>query len=529
MRANTLGMLAFLLVVTPLLPAGMNANAGEGSTRLSAIGLRETVRKYRQAHEKEILQEFVTLLSLPNVARDSVNIRRNAEHIQQLLSKRGVAAELLHVPGSPPIVFGELRHPGAQKTVILYAHYDGQPVNPDAWASPPWQPVLRKGRLEDGAEAVDLAAYSRPFPGEWRLYARSAGDDKAPVIGILAALDALAAANISPGVHLKFFFEGEEEAGSRHLRTALEKYRSRLQADLWLLCDGPVHQTRRKQLAFGARGIIGFDITTYGPLRPLHSGHYGNWAPNPIMQLVHVLAGMRDETGRILIENYYDDVRPITASERHAIDEMPSLEAQLKQELALGRTEGEGKRLEELIMQPALNVKGIASGQVGRQARNAIQTQATASVGLRLVPDQQPEIARRRVEAHLRRLGFHIVYRDPDPALRRKHAKLVKLRWGHGYPPSRTSLDHPASLALEAAIENTLGEQLIKLPTMGGSVPMYLFTEMLNTPAIILPIANHDNNQHAENENLRLQNLWDGIEMYAAVFAKLGEAWRSEK
>ena len=511
------GLPLYVFLIAALASPALDAAGGKS--------LRDRVRGYRLAHEKPILQDFFDLLALPNDSRNADDIRRNATHIAAMLEQRGIRSRLLEIDGSPPVVYGELMAPGAQHTIVLYAHYDGQPANAEAWASPPWQPVLRDHPPQANGKTIALAELPSPVPPEWRIYARSASDDKASIMAMLAALDALRAGGIAPTVNVKFFFEGEEERGSPHLEAFLRRYQTLLQADAWLLCDGPVHQTRRQQLAFGARGITGVEITTYGPARPLHSGHYGNWAPNPIMELVHLLAGMRAPDGTITIDGFYDAVRPISSAERQAIAEMPSLENMLKDELALAWTEGQGRRLEELIMQPALNLKGIQSGQVGSKARNAIQTRASAAVGFRLVPDLTPEIVREKVEAHLRQRGYFIVHDEPNPETRRRHAHVVRLRWGGGYPPARTPLDLPFSRALEQSIEDVTGETLVKLPTMGGSIPMYLFQDIFKAPVIILPIANHDNNQHAENENLRLQNLWDGIEIYSAVLVGLGEKW----
>lgn len=337
---------------------------------------------------------------------------------------------------------------------------------------------------------------------------------------MMAALDAMRAANVAPRVNLRFVFEGEEEAGSPHLREYLSKYPDALRADAWIICDGPVHQSRRAQLAFGARGIQTLDLTVYGPARALHDGHYGNWAPNPIAMLARLLASMRDDEGRILIDGFHDDVVPPTARERAAIAEMPPIDDALRRDLGLGRVEGGGALLNERIMLPALNVNGIASGQVGEKASNTIQTSARASIDFRLVPAQTHESIRPLVERHLVSQGYTIVREDPDIETRRNHARIVKVTWGSGYPPARTSLDLPLSREI-AALMAEAGHAPLRLPTMGGSVPIHLFQQPHGTPVIVLPIANHDNNQHAANENLRLQNLWDGIELFATLFSGL--------
>jgi acetylornithine deacetylase/succinyl-diaminopimelate desuccinylase-like protein len=355
------------------------------------------------------------------------------------------------------------------------------------------------------------------------LYARSASDDKAPIIGFMTALDALRAAGVPPSVNLKFFFEGEEEAGSPNLAVFLEKYSTLLKADLWLLCDGPRHQTGAMQIFFGARGVMGLEMTIFGPNRPLHSGHYGNWAPNPAVELAHLLVGLRNTEGTVNAPGFYESVRPLTAAEQAALQEIPPVEQQLKQSLDLGRTEGDSKPLAAQILQPAMNVRGIRSGHVGREATNAIPTEATASIDFRLVPDQTPALVRTQIEKRIGELGYHIVHEPPDGDTRRKYPRVVKLEWEAGYPAARTAMDSRMSRALVAAVEEAVGGRVVRAPSVGGSVPMYLFADMLKAEVLLVPIANYDNNQHAANENLRLQNLWDGIEIYANLFARLGK------
>ena len=280
------------------------------------------------------------------------------------------------------------------------------------------------------------------------------------------------------------------------------------------------------QIYFGARGITEVEITAYGPLRRLHSGHYGNWAPNPVVELAHLVAGLRDTEGRILISGFSDDVRPLTATEKRAIAATPDIDASLRRELGLARSEGAGESLLEALMRPALNLRGISGGDVGARATNSIPTEASASIDFRLVPDQTPEKVRARLEDHLRRQGYALVADTPDLEARLKTPRLVRLRWGSGYPAARTAMDLPVSRAVARVIADAAGAPIVELPTLGGSVPMYLFVDFLKTPTVGIPIVNHDNNQHAANENLRLQNLWDGIETCAALLTRLGHVWR---
>jgi acetylornithine deacetylase/succinyl-diaminopimelate desuccinylase-like protein len=463
-------------------------------------------------NQRAVVSELIELLAIPNLASDAPNIARNAAAVQALFEKRGVTTRILTLDGAPPIVAGDLRTSGATRTIAFYAHYDGQPVDATQWKSAPWTPMMRDSAGSD----VDWRTAPALNP-EWRLYARSSGDDKAPIIAMAAALDNLRASGRKPKVNLRFVFEGEEEAGSPHLAAYLAKYPDMLRPDAWILCDGPVHQSRRMQLVFGARGVVDLELTVYGPVKGLHDGHYGNWVPNPIVRLTHLIDSMRDENGKILIPHFYDDVKPSSKSEQDAIARIPEVETLLKQEFGIGATEGDGRLLNDLLMLPALNVRGIQSGHVGAQASNTIQTEATASLDFRLVPSETPESVKTRVEHHIEEQGYTIVRAIPTMEMRLAHPKLIKVAWGSGYPPARTPLDLPLSREI-ATIMTAAGHDPVRVPTLGGSIPMYLFQQPANTPVLILPIANHDDNQHAANENIRLQNLWDGIDVYVALF-----------
>jgi acetylornithine deacetylase/succinyl-diaminopimelate desuccinylase-like protein len=321
-----------------------------------------------------------------------------------------------------------------------------------------------------------------------------------------------------PSFNIKFLFEGEEEAGSPHLGEIIELHKELLQSDAWIICDGPVHQSGRKEVVFGARGDQNVDVTVYGPKRPLHSGHYGNWAPNPAMLLAHLLSSMKDESGRVTIAGWYEGVEPLGDAERRAIAEAPAYDDQIRAELGLAKTDGNGKLLMEMINQPSLNINGISSGDVGALARNVIPTTATTVLDLRLVKGNDYRKQIEHLIDHIKGQGFLVIDHDPTDAERQEHALIAKVtaRAG-GYNAERTRMDLPISTAVIKAVQSTSKDPIVKLPTSGGSLPLSIITDRLQTLTISVPIANYDNNQHAENENLRLQNLWDGIETLAAV------------
>ena len=479
----------------------------------------QAARQWRQQHERVIVDELAALLAIPNVASDRENIQRNATMIAQMMEKRGIAAKLLSVPGANPLVFGELRTPGATRTVVFYAHYDGQPVDVAAWATPPFEPVLRRRALEDDGAVVPLPPAGTPLDPESRLYARSAADDKAPIVALMSALDAIRAAGLRLKSNIKFVFDGEEEAGSPNLEKILSANKGLFAGDLWLMCDGPLYQTRQQSIIFGARGIATFDVTVYGPRSELHSGHYGNWAPNPALLLARLLASMKDpESDRVLIDGFYDEVEPLTERERKAIADAPAVDTALMHEFWLGSVDGRPNTLNELIARPSLNIRGMASARVGATATNIIPASATATLDVRLVKKMSLLRTLDVMQAHVRKQGFHVVGTEPSAEVRRSHPRVARVALLRGAEAARTAMDLPISQAVIRVVESVRG-RAIALPTMGGQLPLDALERGAGARTIIIPIGNHDNNQHSSNENLRIQNLWDGIELMAALLS----------
>jgi acetylornithine deacetylase/succinyl-diaminopimelate desuccinylase-like protein len=463
----------------------------------------QAARNYTTPRQSELTQQFSDFLAIPNVAADPAALHRNAEFLLAQLQQRGAEAKLLTAPNlpatTPPVVWGEIKTPGAKRTIVFYAHYDGQPVTPSEWdTGKPFTPVIKQ---------VD---------GEPRIYARGAGDDKAAIFAQLTALGALQAAHIPLQSNIRFVWEGEEEAGSAHLEHILMANRDLIHGDVWLVCDGPVDQTRRQTLIFGARGDAHLQITVYGPNRSLHSGHYGNWAPNPAMMLVQLLAGMKDSNGRVLIPHFYDGIAPLGPIEKKALAEAPVNDDLLRNELTLGHTDGAPKHLLELLNEPSLNINGISSGQTGAHSTNSIPPTATANLDLRLVVGNDWKTQQQRVIDYVRSQGYYITSAEPTRDELLTHPKVARIQAEEGEDASRTPMDLPIATDVIRAIESARGK-IILLPTFGGTVPLEAMERAANTRTITVPIANHDDNQHAANENLRLQNLWDGIETMAAL------------
>lgn len=475
-----------------------------------------SIKKYANNNAGTIISEFAAFLSLPNIASDVAGQQKNAAFIMDMMKKRGIQKiQLLNAntKGAPPAVYGEVMVPGATKTLIFYAHYDGQPVNPAQWAPglEPFNPKLYTNALDKMGTPIPFPA-DGIYKDDWRIYARGSSDDKAGVAAIINAYEALTKSGLKPGTNLKFFFEGEEEAGSPHLNEILDKHKALLQSDLWIICDGPVHQSGKKQIVFGVRGDTHLDLTVYGSKRPLHSGHYGNWAPNPAMELAKLLASMKDEKGRVTVKGFYDDVIPFSVAEKKALAEVPSVDDQMKKELGISEVEMEGLSLTEAITYPSLNINGMQSGNVGKMASNQIPTYATAVIDLRLVLGNDWKRQQQKVIDHIQAQGFFVTEKEPTDEERMTHAKIIKvIRGGGGANAQRTSMDLPIIQKVITAVKSTTKEQVILQPTLGGTLPLFLFEQYLNAKTVTIPIANHDNNQHAENENIRIGNLMEGI------------------
>lgn len=456
-------------------------------------------RQWRIQHQAAILDDFTSLLSIPNIAADPANLNRNANTLVALLQQRHFEARLLSIPNAPPVVFGERKTAGATHTIVFYAHYDGQPVTPSEWQTPPFSSTLRE------------------VNGEQRIYARSAGDDKAAIYAQLVALDALDAAHIPLRSNIRFIWEGEEEAGSPHLEQILDANRDLVHGDVWLVCDGPVDQSRRQTVVFGARGDAHLEITIYGPNRPLHSGHYGNWAPNPAMMLAQLLAGMKDEKGHVLIPHFYDGIQPLSEPEKQALARAPANDEQLRQELALGHVDGGGAHLLDLLNLPSLEIRGMSAAQTGARANNVIPSTAVADLDLRLVVGVDWQQQQQHVIDYIRSQGYFVTGTPPGNDVLLAHPKVaLVMKDAFGYNAVRTPMDLPIAAEVIAAVKAARGT-VIEWPTMGGSVPLGAMERAAQTRTITVPIANHDDNQHAANENLRLQNLWDGIETMASL------------
>jgi acetylornithine deacetylase/succinyl-diaminopimelate desuccinylase-like protein len=477
----------------------------------SVLAQSSSIAAWRAQHERQIVDELLQLVSLPNVAGNDADMQRNAELLTTLFERRGFKVERTEGPGSP-VVYATLDVPAARGVLTLYIHYDGQAVNAAEWTRcGPFKPCVH-----DGKSAVTLDPSIRTFNPEWRVYGRSASDDKGPIIALLHAVDALRATAKGPAWNLRVVLDGQEEAGSANFRRFAAARPEALKADLAMTLDGPRHPSGRPTLYYGVRGGAGVTLTVYGAKNDLHSGNYGNWAPDPSMRLAKLLASMKDDAGRVVIAGFYDAVTPLTETERRALDQAPNVEPVLKKDFLVVQPERAEERLERKLNEPTLSILAMESGGgFSAPARSAIPARASARLEMRLVHGLDPQKQNDLVVAHIRKQGYFVVDgRDPTDEERFTHPLIARVDRRGGSTAPRVSMDDPMAQALVAALTRT-GAELVRLPTLGGSMPFATFSDRM--PTVGLSIVNHDNNQHGPDENLRLRNLWEGIELLAAV------------
>ena len=483
--------------------------------------LLNKLKAYLGYKEHDIIREFIEFLSIPNVHTDCANINLNADFIKAMMEKRGLRVSIIETDGNP-VVYGEWSVPNASRTLAFYAHYDGQPVEPSSWIGhKPFQPVLRPGKLEansDLPKPIQLPPPGRRLNEDWRIYARSSSDDKASIMALLAAIDFIQESGAALKNNMKFIFEGEEEAGSTNLPGFLEKHKELLKSDVLFLCDGPAYYDGTPILFFGVRGILSLEITVFGSEVNLHSGHYGNWAPNPAMKLVHLLASMKDDQGKITIDDFYDTAVPLTDNEKKALRNIPVFDEMLKEAFAINGLESRGLTLKEAIQLPSFNVNGLRCGWTGDQARTIIPSSATASIDIRLVKGNDPDYLVKKVKEHIQNQGFHAVEEDPSTDLKRQYPQIVKLaRKDEGYRAHRTPMDHPLCRRVIQNLAEYPEIDPVIFPSLGGSLPIHVFSDALAIPMIGVSFVNYDNNQHQANENICIGHLWKGMEIFSAL------------
>jgi acetylornithine deacetylase/succinyl-diaminopimelate desuccinylase-like protein len=444
------------------------------------------VLAHLRARRQQHLDDLMDLIRIPSVSAQGTGVVECAAELRRLMESGGIEARILPT-ARQPVVYGEVPGPAGAPTVLFYGHYDVQPPDPlEMWETPPFEPSVRDGRV----------------------FGRGSGDNKGQLLAHVYAVQAYLATGQRLPVNVKFLFEGEEEIGSPNLEAFVAANLDLLAADVVVTSDGQKHESGRPLLFFGVRGLLYIELEASGAARDNHSGNKGGLAPNPAMQLCRLAASFKTDDNRVAVEGFYDDVLAPTRYERELIAAIPFDEQVLCRELGLERLDRVGNLhpLEALMFEPTLNICGFTSGYGGPGSKTVIPSRATMKIDMRLVANQRLDDIWAKVRSHVER-----------------HAPGVRItRLGPGTAPSKTPPDLPACRAVIDAVREATGLEPVLLPTLGASMPDYIFTRVLGLPSIGAPYGNFDENNHSPNENLLLSDFYAGVETSTYILEALG-------
>jgi acetylornithine deacetylase/succinyl-diaminopimelate desuccinylase-like protein len=479
----------------------------------------DTIRALTENNKRQAIELYREFLSLPNDANYPDDILRMVEWMEDKFSSIGFFTQRIPTAGSP-LLLAERHLSDDAKTVLIYLQADGQPVDPSAWfQEDPYTPVLKEQTASGDFERIPWELLQNSFDPDWRVFARSASDSKGPMTQFMVAITLLDEAGFEPTYNMKVIIDAEEEMGSPNLPEAVEANRELLASDMLLIFDGPPHPSNKPTLRFGARGIVTITLVTYGPKVPQHSGHYGNFVPNPAFHMTRVLSSMKSADGRVLIPGFYDGIS-ITNEVRAVLEAVPDDEEQILRDMGLIKHDGVASSLQEAIQYPSLNIRGMSSGWVGKESRTIIPATATAEIDMRLVKESDYMHLLELVRSHIEGLGYHVIDHDPSDTERLEHPHIVTFTYDFSYSAYRSDMDAAAGRLARAGMRHLYGEEPILIRTSGGSVPISPFVETLGVPAVGVPTVNIDNNQHSPNENIRLGNFVEGIAILMSVLSQ---------
>jgi len=443
------------------------------------------VKNLIDSKRDEYLELLFTLLRQKSISAQNIGITEATSLLKGMMEDIGIETKLIPTNGHP-VVYGEIINDPNNFTLLIYGHYDVQPPDPiDEWHSPPFEPTIRDGRI----------------------FCRGAGDNKGQLMAQLLAVKTYQEAIGELPINIKFVFEGEEESGSPHLAEFVENHKELLAADLVYTSDGPMHETGTPIVLLGVRGVLDVELTATCGQWDNHSGNKGNIVPNPAWKLVELLNTMRDESGNILIEGFYDNIRQPTEDELELISALPYDVSNLGEQIGypeLNMTKEE--YYENLMFKPTLNINGFQSGYGGEGTKTIIPATATLKMDMRLVVDQDPNDIYEKFVKHVK-----------------KHAPDVKVKQNGSMKPSRTPAHLPVIQTIKQAVEKAYEQTPFVKPSAGGSLPDYVWTQILQTPSVLVPYANFDEANHSPNENIGLDNFFTGILCTCHVIQSLAD------
>lgn len=467
-------------------------------------------------YAKASFEELKEFFSLPNDANYPEQIEPNVKWCEAAFAKRGFKTQRLETE-TVPLLLASREYPKAKRTVLIYLQIDGQPVDTTKWHQPdPYVPALKEKDSNDHWNIIPWNNLSEDINNDWRIFSRSASDARGPDMMFLKAMDILNDFNFKPNYNIKVVMDFEEELGSPHLPEAVLKNKEALAADMLVIFDGPRHLSNQPTLSYGARGIAEISLEVFGPRVPLHSGNYGNYAPNPAMKLSQLLATMWHDDGRVAIPGWYDGIT-ISDEVKEILKQVPDDEAQIQKDFGIANTDNIGNNFQEAIQYPALGILGMEAAWVGKETRTIIPATALAEMNIRLVKETEGERMVKLVRDHVVKQGYYLVDDKPTEEERMKYTKIARFNSKISYGAFRTEFDTEVGEWLRKGMRYAFGKDPIQIRTMGGSIPISPFVITLGIPAVGVPTVNPDNNQHSPNENIRLGNYIEGIKTITAI------------
>ncbi|NNF74761.1 MAG: M20/M25/M40 family metallo-hydrolase [Flavobacteriaceae bacterium] len=497
-------ILMISLVLIPILGSGQRINQDQ----LNAKALE---------HARASFDELHAFFSIPNDANYPEQIEPNVKWCEQAFAKRGFSTHRLETE-TVPLLLAERKNPNATRTVLVYLQIDGQPVDTSKWfQKDPYVPALKSMRSDGDWDEIDWDKLKGPIDRDWRIFSRSASDARGPVMMFLKAMDILENENIVPGMNIKVIMDFEEELGSPRLPAAVKRFKEELASDMLVIFDGPRHLSNEPTLSYGARGIATVSLEVFGPRTPLHSGNYGNYAPNPAVKLSQLLGSMWYEDGRVTIPGWYDGI-DLSDTVKSILKQVPDDEDQIMKDFGIASKDNIGSNFQEAIQYPALGILGLEAAWVGKERRTIIPASAIAELNIRLVKETEGERMVQLLRQHILDQGYYLIKGQPSEEERMTHNKIARFNAEISYGAFRTDFDSEIGEWLRKGMRYAFGKEPIQIRTAGGSIPISPFVITLNIPAVAVPTVNPDNNQHSPNENIRLGNYIDGIKTIASIF-----------
>lgn len=482
------------------------------SQKLHKQNLDELSLKYA----KESFQELYEFYSIPNDANYPEQIEPNVKWCENAFSKRGFKTKRLET-STVPLLLATREYPKAKRTVLVYLQIDGQPVDTTKWHQPnPFIPVLKEQDQNGDWNIISWDKLNGEINNDWRIFARAASDARGPDMMFLKAMDILNDHKFKPNYNLKVIMDFEEELGSPNLPKAVIENKELLDADMLVIFDGPRHLSNQPTLSYGARGIAQISLEVFGPRVPLHSGNYGNYAPNPAVKLSQLLSTMWQDDGRVAIPGWYDGIT-ISDEVKEILNQVPDDEAQIQKDFGIANTDNIGNNFQEAIQYPALGILGLEAAWVGKETRTIIPATAIAEINIRLVKETDGERMVKLVRDHIVDQEYYLVDTEPTEEERMKYNKIVRFNSKISYGAFRTEFNTEVGEWLRKGMRYAFGKDPIQIRTMGGSIPISPFVITLGLPAVGVPTVNPDNNQHSPNENIRVGNYIDGIKTITAI------------